>query len=88
MRLTAQGLAWCQQSQVLHTLHLHQALGACVSIPQADAADTIFIVQRRDGDVMISPFAGPNRPEEATQEVAEQVRSPCFSTHQHIAWHS
>lgn len=37
------------------------------------SADTIFIVQRRNGDVMISPFAGPNRPEEATQEVAEQV---------------
>lgn len=38
------------------------------------AADTIFIVQRRDGEVMISPFAGPGRPEEATHDVAQQVR--------------
>lgn len=37
------------------------------------AVDTIFIVQRRDGDVMISPFAGPDRPEEATHDVAQQV---------------
>ena len=36
--------------------------------------DTIFIVQRRDGDVMISVFAGDQRPEEATDAVAKQVR--------------
>lgn len=36
-------------------------------------ADQIFIVQRRDGDVMISLFAGEDRPEEATPEVAKQV---------------
>ena len=36
-------------------------------------ADTIFIVQRRDGDVMISLFAGEDRPEEATEAVAIQV---------------
>lgn len=36
-------------------------------------ADTIFIVQRRDGDVMISLFAGEDRPEEATEAVARQV---------------
>ena len=36
-------------------------------------ADTIFIVQRRDGDVMISLFAGDDRPEEATEAVSKQV---------------
>lgn len=36
-------------------------------------SDTIFIVQRRDGDVMISLFAGEDRPEEATEAVARQV---------------
>ncbi|KAL3134135.1 hypothetical protein ABBQ32_008554 [Trebouxia sp. C0010 RCD-2024] len=35
--------------------------------------DQIFIVQRRDGDVMISLYAGDDRPEEATPEVAKQV---------------
>lgn len=35
--------------------------------------DTIFIVQRRDGDVMISLFAGDDRPEEATEAVSKQV---------------
>ena len=36
-------------------------------------ADTIFVVQRRDGDVMISLFAGDERPEEATEAVSKQV---------------
>lgn len=36
-------------------------------------ADTIFIVQRRDGDVMISLFAGDDRPDEATEAVSKQV---------------
>ncbi|KAA6422017.1 MAG: hypothetical protein FRX49_08035 [Trebouxia sp. A1-2] len=35
--------------------------------------DTIFIVQRRDGDVMISLYAGDDRPEEATEAVSKQV---------------
>ncbi|KAL0045603.1 hypothetical protein WJX82_011039 [Trebouxia sp. C0006] len=35
--------------------------------------DTIFIVQRRDGDVMISLFAGDDRPDEATEAVSKQV---------------
>lgn len=42
-------------------------------------ADTIFIVQRRDGDVMISLFAGADRPDEATQAVAKQVSTTCFA---------
>lgn len=37
------------------------------------AADKVFIVQRRGGDVMISLYAGEDRPDEATPEVAKQV---------------
>lgn len=46
----------------------------CVKGKAVDA-DTLFIVQRKEGEVMISPFAGPDRPEKATQKVAEQVSS-------------
>ncbi len=44
-----------------------------MQLKSAVHADTIFIVQRRDGDVMISLFAGDDRPEEATEAVAKQV---------------
>ena len=37
-------------------------------------SDKLFIVQRRGGDVMISLYSGEDRPDQATAEVAEQVR--------------
>lgn len=53
------------------------ALVACaydlLQLNSAVHADTIFIVQRRDGDVMISLYAGDDRPEEATEAVSKQV---------------
>ncbi len=53
------------------------AMVACtcdvMQLESAVHADTIFIVQRRDGDVMISLFAGDDRPEEATEAVSKQV---------------
>ena len=44
------------------------------------STDTIFIVQRRDGEFMISLYAGENRPEEATDAAAKQVRRGCIPT--------
>ncbi len=57
--------------------HSKIALVSCtydvMQLKSAVHADTIFIVQRRDGDVMMSLFAGDDRPEEATEAVAKQV---------------